>query len=71
MDYRWRYTDADGAEKAGPGETFAEAAEAEDWLGQQWQDLLADGVRAVTLLDGEDEVYGPMSLLPAEETDQA
>jgi hypothetical protein len=71
MDYRWRYTDADGREAAGPAETFADQADAEDWLGQQWQDLLAAGVQQVTLLEGVDEIYGPMSLLPAEETDPA
>ena len=69
MDYRWRYTDAEGREMAGPADTFADQAEAEDWFSQQWQDLLAAGVQQVTLLDGEDEVYGPMSLLSAEETE--
>jgi hypothetical protein len=65
MTYRWRYLDEDGHDVAGPEQTFDEQAEAEDWFGQRWSDLLADGVHQVTLLYGEAEVYGPMSLHPA------
>ena len=36
----------------------------ERWVGQCWQDLVAVGVDAVSLYDGETLVYGPMSLRP-------
>lgn len=65
MSWRWRYHDADGYEAGGPDLAFEDQADAEDWLGRGWQDLLDGGVHAVTLLDGDDEVYGPMSLHPA------
>ena len=29
-----------------------------------WQELVAEGVDSVTLLEGDREVYGPMSLHP-------
>ena len=35
-------------------------------MGEAWQELLADGVDAVSLLEGDRVVYGPMSLHPAE-----
>jgi hypothetical protein len=66
VDYRWRYQDADGRDVAGPPETFADQETAESWFGEQWTELLAQGVHQVTLLHGEAEVYGPMSLHPAE-----
>lgn len=65
VDYRWRYTDHQGHDVSGPDTRFGDQAEAEDWLGQQWQDLLEVGVDQVTLLNREAEVYGPMSLHPA------
>jgi hypothetical protein len=53
VDFRWRYQDADGRELAGPEVRFAAQVEAESWFGEQWPDLLA-------------QVYGPMSLHPAD-----
>ncbi|MGH3796332.1 MAG: hypothetical protein ACRDSP_15745 [Pseudonocardiaceae bacterium] len=64
MVLRWRYEDPEGAAMAGPEITFDDQADAEEWLGHEWQGLLDGGVEAVTLLDGADEVYGPMSLRP-------
>jgi hypothetical protein len=64
MAVRWRYEDAGGGPAAGPDVSFDDQIDAEEWLGRQWQDLLDSGVEAVTLLDGHDEVYGPMSLRP-------
>jgi hypothetical protein len=61
-DYRWRYLDRDSAPVDGPAQTFPDQASAESWLGERWAELLDSGVHAVTLLDGESEVYGPMSL---------
>ncbi|MGH3908422.1 MAG: hypothetical protein ACRDTE_30185 [Pseudonocardiaceae bacterium] len=63
MALRWRYEDADGAPAPGPDITFDDEDGAEEWLGREWQGLLDGGVEAVTLLDGADEVYGPMSLM--------
>jgi hypothetical protein len=64
MTLRWRYQDFDGGSTPGPDITFDDQAQAEEWLGHEWPALLAGGVAAVTLLDGQDEVYGPMSLQP-------
>jgi hypothetical protein len=61
MSFRWRYLDSSGTEQAGPDETFADQAEAEGWLSDEWPALLDSGVDTVTLLDGDTEVYG-MSL---------
>lgn len=59
MAFVWRYsTGAMSSE-------FPTQADAETWIGQTWADLLADGVEDVTLLEGEREIYGPMSLRPA------
>lgn len=65
MDYRWRYIDATGRDVTGPDVRFADQTEAEEWFGQRWEELLEQGVDQVTLLHGEAEVYGPMSLHPA------
>lgn len=57
MTYRW---DQDGSP------TFDDQAAAEAWLSANWQDLADAGVDEVTLLDGDEIVYGPMSLHPAD-----
>ena len=41
---------------------FPSRSEAESWIGEAWSDLLEEGVERVTLLEGDREVYGPMSL---------
>lgn len=64
MALRWRYEDSAGGQAPGPDATFDDQADAEEWLAHQWQGLLDGGVEAVTLLDDEDQVYGPMSLRP-------
>jgi hypothetical protein len=61
--WTWRCHDASGAEVGSadsPG--FPNQADAESWLGEAWRELLEDGVESVTLLEGDREVYGPMSL---------
>ena len=65
--WRWLLLDASGAETAPPqGVTvFPSQSDAESWVGEQWRELLDAGVEAVTLLDGDRTVYGPMSLRPA------
>lgn len=47
---------------AGFDKTFPDQAEAEAWLGEYYLDLQDYGVEAVTLVEGERTVYGPMSL---------
>ncbi|GLZ42666.1 hypothetical protein [Actinokineospora sp. NBRC 105648] len=64
MSFRWRYEDGSGTPVTGPDLTFDDQAEAEEWFGAEWADLLAAGVHQVVLLDGGAEVYGPMSLHP-------
>lgn len=64
MILRWRYQNSDGEWAPGPDITFDDQTAAEEWLNDMWPDLLAGGVEAVTLLDGESVVYGPMSLRP-------
>lgn len=43
---------------------FPSQSEAEAWVGESWRELLADGVDAVSLYEGDRLVYGPMSLHP-------
>jgi hypothetical protein len=63
----WRYEAADGSAMHGPGllrSSFPSQADAETWVGESWQTLLAAGVEQVTLMNGPRKVYGPMSLRP-------
>lgn len=62
----WRLENSAGAEVTVgddlAGERFATQADAESWVGETWSDLAAEGVDAVTLFEGDRQVYGPMSL---------
>jgi len=62
----WRLEDAAGAEVTVTGDLagqrFASQADAESWVGEIWADLAEAGVAAVTLIEAERVVYGPMSL---------
>lgn len=60
MGYRWQYDDATGQSRTGP--QFDTQSDAEQWLSDCWPDLLDEGVQEVTLFEGANEVYGPMSL---------
>ncbi len=63
MSWTWRYEDEAGTTlSAADPEAFESRSDAESWLGENFGELAEDGVAAVTLLDGESEVYGPMSL---------
>jgi hypothetical protein len=65
MAWRWRFEDRSGGEmrvRDFDGQEFTAQGDAESWLGEVWRDLLDSGVAAVTLLEGDREVYGPMSL---------
>jgi hypothetical protein len=65
MTWHWRFETTDGTtvERAG-GDRFPSQADAESWVGEAWQELVDDGVDAVTLLEDDRVVYGPMSLHP-------
>ncbi|MBA3294026.1 MAG: hypothetical protein WKF51_03270 [Geodermatophilaceae bacterium] len=63
MSWTWRYEDEAGATLSTPEpEAFESRSDAESWLGENFGDLADNGIAAVTLLDGESPVYGPMSL---------
>jgi hypothetical protein len=59
MSYHWEYSTGDRSAE------FPTQADAETWVGEVWQDLLAEGVESVTLHEEQRAVYGPMSLRPA------
>ena len=66
----WRWRLLDGAERettvegvaSGDAPRFVAQGDAETWLGEVWRDLQEAGVSSVVLLEGDREVYGPMSL---------
>jgi hypothetical protein len=62
VSFSWRYLSESGTEQTGPTESFEDQTEAEAWLTDEWPALVDAGIDAVTLLDGDSEVYGPMSL---------
>ncbi|MPZ62546.1 MAG: hypothetical protein GEU93_14895 [Propionibacteriales bacterium] len=65
MPWLWRIEDESGNEVSLPdlaGQEFPAQGDAETWLGEIWRDLVAAGADAVTLLEDDREVYGPMSL---------
>lgn len=60
----WQLLDAEGrvVVPADGRQEFPTRSDAESWLGEFWAELPPDGVVAVTLFEGDREVYGPMSL---------
>ncbi|MBI1376921.1 MAG: hypothetical protein GC157_05490 [Frankiales bacterium] len=66
--WTWRYERADGSPATAlpPGlpEGFPAQSDAESWIGEEWRTLLDAGVDAVSLLEDDRAVYGPMSLHP-------
>lgn len=70
MSEQWTWTyqgPGGGVPATGPttSSAFPTQADAEAWLGQEWQELLDAGLESVTLTRGEEVVYGPMPLQPA------
>ena len=67
--WSWRYERTDGSVvtdlPVGTPYGFPAQADAESWIGEEWAGLLEAGVDAVSLLEDERVVYGPMSLHPA------
>lgn len=59
MGWRWTYDTGESSAE------FPSQADAEAWLGESWRELLDGGAKAVTLVEDDREVYGPMSLEPA------
>lgn len=41
---------------------FESRGDAESWIGEEFSMLVTDGIDQVRLFDGENEIYGPMSL---------
>jgi hypothetical protein len=67
MTWSWRLETSDGTTVEGVAtEKFPSQADAESWIGESWQDLAGQGVDQVVLLDGDRQVYGPMSLHAAD-----
>jgi hypothetical protein len=63
MTWRWRLETADGTAAPDlPMPAQQSQSDAESWLGENWRQLREGGVAAVTLLEGDREVYGPMPL---------
>ena len=64
--WSWRLEDAAGAEVDVPADfadlRFSSQSDAESWVGEIWSDLAGLGVDAVTLMEADRVVYGPMSL---------
>ena len=61
----WRLEDASGREVTVadvPRQEFPSQSDAESWVGEVWRELLEGGADAVTLFEGDRQVYGPMSL---------
>ncbi len=66
--FYWRYQTEHGIPVDGPAETFDDQAEAEAWFADIWAELRDQGVDAVVLHEGDQQVYGPMSLDEGEPT---
>ena len=66
MASSWSWRSAEGADpdELGLGQPFPTQGEAESWLGEEYPELRAAGVLAVSLYEDERLVYGPMSLDP-------
>lgn len=64
MTYTWQVTGLSPTDAAelGVGQPFDTQAQAEDWLGVFYTDLAEAGGTAVTLLNVDRVVYGPMLL---------
>ena len=56
MAFRWILHDAAGTDLRAT-EEFESQAEAEAWMGAEWESLLAEGGESVSLMDGSERVY--------------
>jgi len=66
--WTWRFEKADGTEvqPSVEPEEFTTQGDAESWIGEQWQALAEGGADQVRLFEDTTEIYGPMSLHPAD-----
>lgn len=64
MELHWLYSDKAGVACEGPEVAFADRESAEQWLSDHFAELVEDGIDEVTLMEGAEPVYGPMSLHP-------
>ncbi len=67
MSWSWQYLDNDGQVIDSPVEpcvtsVFPSQGDAEAFVSDTWRELRGAGISAVTLVDGDRVVYGPMSL---------
>lgn len=63
--WTWSYADEAGVVASSvldPGLEFDTQQEAEQWLAENFEELLDEGITAVSLSDGHHSVYGPMPL---------
>ena len=65
MAWTWQYQDGSGS-VTGTSDSFPSQSDAETWIGESWKTLLDSGVASVVLMEEQREVYGPMSLSPAD-----
>lgn len=67
MSWTWKLVSNDGKELDQDSvPQFDSQVDAETWVGDAWQSLLADGVDSVTLMEDDEIVYEEMSLHPPE-----
>ena len=67
MTWTWQLEKEDGTPATGreaAKEGFGSQGDAESWLGENWHELVDNGVDQVTLFDDARKEYGPMSLHP-------
>lgn len=63
MAWTWRLEGPDGTPLDNPtSPSHPSQSDAENWIGEQWRQLSAEGVAQVTLFEAERLVYGPMLL---------
>lgn len=55
-EFHWRFNDSSGTE-VGSSEPFATKEQAEQWMGERWADLLAEGSETVTLMSNGEILY--------------
>ena len=55
-EHTWVLLDAEGNEIRS-SETFSSQAEAEAWMGREWNALLDEGAEYVSLRTGDEQVY--------------
>lgn len=67
MSWTWQLEKDDGTvltARSLPRDSFSSQGDAESWIGENWQALLAAGVDQVSLQQDGQSQYGPMSLHP-------